>query len=86
MRYLINKKLLRPEELLGIEHIIKGEEHSENERLEHAKFVMNAQDELRKTSAVNMDMKLAQAVCARKSNATRKAQLLAALAVSRIHD
>jgi hypothetical protein len=80
MRYLIEKNLVLPEELIGIDSLIIGPQKVKDERRRHAKFVVKAQETLRESKDVNMDVKLAYVATARSMKAFEKARMCAALA------
>jgi hypothetical protein len=80
IRYLMDKKLLRPEELLGIESMIMGAKKIMKERCKHSVLVLKAQKELLKTNDADMDLKIAYLATARSTKTFEKARLRAALA------
>jgi hypothetical protein len=80
VRYLIERDMMAPEELLGIENMIMGAQKITEERRKHAKYVIKAQEELRKTKADNAEAKLAYVAAAKSAKAFEKARLRAALA------
>lgn len=80
MNYLIERNLLSPEDLLGIEDLITGAEKITVERRRYAKYVMKTQLELKKTQASDADLKLAYVAAAKSMKAFEKARLRAALA------
>lgn len=80
MRYLVEKNLVLPEELIGIDSLIVGPQKVRDERRRHSKFVVKAQETLRESKDVNMDVKLAYVATARSMKAFEKARMRAALA------
>lgn len=80
VHYLIERDFMAPEELLGIEHLIMGAQKITVDRRRHAKYVMKAQEELKKTKDDNADLKLAYIAAAKSTKAFEKARLRAALA------
>ena len=80
IRYLMDKRQLRPEELLGIENMIMGADKIVKERRKHIMLVMKTQKELLKKNDVDLDVKLAYVATARSTKTFEKARLRAALA------
>eukprot|EP00804_Cyclotella_cryptica_P027248 CCRYP_014355-RA/>CCRYP_014355-RA protein AED:0.42 eAED:0.42 QI:0/-1/0/1/-1/1/1/0/216 len=79
--YLMERKLIESEELLGIESLIVGGRKVSKERLAHSRFVLNMQRDLRNKKDLNMEQKLADVATARSLNSVERARLRASLAV-----
>ncbi|KAL3788003.1 hypothetical protein HJC23_004074 [Cyclotella cryptica] len=80
IRHLIDRNLLGPEELLGIENLIVGAAKISKERRVHSRIVVEKQREMRKNNDVNIEQKLADVAVARSLKSIEKARLRAALA------
>ena len=80
IRYLMDKKMLYPEELLGIENMIMGAEKIIKERRKHSILVIKTQKELLERNDANIDAKLAYVATSRSIKTFEKARLRAALA------
>ncbi|KAL7477209.1 hypothetical protein ACHAW6_003022 [Cyclotella cf. meneghiniana] len=81
--YLIQRNLLSPEEMLGIEDLISSvasARRSCNERRLHVALVLKKQEELKKISESDISNKLAELASARSSKHVDRARLRAALA------
>ncbi|KAL7516263.1 hypothetical protein ACHAWX_001295 [Stephanocyclus meneghinianus] len=80
IRYLIDRELLGPEELLGIENLIVGAAKIAKERRVHSRIVVEKYRELQKNNIVNIEQKLADVATSRSLKSFEKARLRAALA------
>eukprot|EP00804_Cyclotella_cryptica_P024086 CCRYP_007306-RA/>CCRYP_007306-RA protein AED:0.19 eAED:0.19 QI:0/-1/0/1/-1/1/1/0/237 len=81
--YLLERNLLSPEEMLGIEELITSvasARNSFNERRLHTALVLKKQDELRGMNELDMADKLAEVASSRSSKLVQRARLRAALA------
>jgi hypothetical protein len=80
IHYLIERNLIRPEELLGIENLIVGGRKILNERRAHSRLVLKTQSELKKKKDVNIGQKLSDVAASRSLKNVEKARLRAVLA------
>jgi hypothetical protein len=91
IRYLLEKKFLRPEDLLGIEHLIADANKVVRERRKHVAVVLNKQQEVKESNQLKelpchkkahdkFGMELARISKARSDKSIQKAQLRAILA------
>jgi hypothetical protein len=80
IRYLMINKLIKPEDLLGIEGLLTGYEKVAYERIKHSALVLKAQKKLCRTYEEDLDAKFAVIARANSSRAGKKARLRAGLA------
>ena len=78
--YLIERNLIRPEELLGIENLIVGGGKILKERQTHSRLILKTQSELENKKDVNIGQKLADVAAAKSLKNVNKARLRAVLA------
>ena len=80
IRYLMINRLIKPEDLLGIEGLLTGYEKVVYERMKHSALVLKAQKKHRRTYEEDLGAKLASIAQANSSRAGKKAKLRAGLA------
>ncbi|KAL7516570.1 hypothetical protein ACHAWX_001571 [Stephanocyclus meneghinianus] len=81
--YLVERNLLSPEEMLGIEDLITSvasARHAFSERRLHTALILKKQRELREKNELNISIKLAEMATSRSSKNVERARLRAALA------
>lgn len=79
IHYLIERNLIRPEELLGIENLIVGGGKILKERQTHSRLILKTQSELENKKDVNIGQKLADVAAAKSLKNVKKARLRAVL-------
>lgn len=80
IRYLVERNVIGPEDLLGIEHLIVGAAKISKERRSHTRLVIEKQKELSENNHSNIEQELADVAAARSLKSFEKARVRAALA------